>query len=414
MNKEWFFVSFLLMAPYMAIGQLTLDAAIRPRAELRNGYKNTQAIPGEYPEFVVTQRTGLGMHYKSIIAGYLHFQDVRTWGDAPVKQDVPGVLLKEGWLHIPIAGKFSTKVGRQILKYDDQRILAATNWNQVGTQHDVVLMKYVSDKIDVHVGAAYNNEEPSDDFEAHYPLPHYKAMFLGWCQYRFNDRLWVSVLVVSDWHAKDSTKHTYHKRFTGGGSFRYETPTGIKLNGTAYLQGGQSPSGQRINAYMATLKVVYSATTKHDWFVGVDAFSGKDPNQPGEYQKVFNRLYGARHKYLGYMDYFPESNHGILDLNGGLYWQINEKAKLEFAVHAFWLPHDYTLPEPPNEKISQYLGTEFDLQIQHKVTDDLHISFIQSMMLGTHSLDIVKGGSHSEFSSFAMFMLSWKPVFTIR
>ena len=65
----------------IVFGQLEINAELRPRAEVRHGYK---AIPKEDAEAAtfVSQRTRLNFYYShSKFKVGISFQDVRVWGD---------------------------------------------------------------------------------------------------------------------------------------------------------------------------------------------------------------------------------------------------------------------------------------------------------------------------------------------
>lgn len=412
MKKTITAILLLIFCSIQLFSQIVVDAEIRPRTEFRNGYKKTQAKIGETPEFVTSQRTGIGLLFQSKFIGYIHVQDVRTWGETTTKKDIATLHLKEGWVELPFLNHFKAKIGRQLLKYNNQRILAATNWNQVGTQHDLLLLKYKRDKLSIHTGLAYNNENASQSFESYYPVPYYKMLFFGWENYNLDDKLNISLLGVTDLNQKDSTKSNY-TRYTYGGTVIYKPLNSVKLNVTGYIQQGHNSTGTRVNAYMFTIKSDFSFSSKTNLFAGADLFSGKDPYDSTGVDKVFNNLYGARHKYLGYMDYFPENHFGIFDGFAGINLKVFQQTKLELTLHNFWLPHEYTDLKNPQDQINKYLGSEIDLKIDCQLSENAQLSFIHGIVFGTSAMDLVKGGNHHETSNFAMLMLTWNPKFLV-
>ncbi|MEZ5071138.1 MAG: alginate export family protein [Bacteroidales bacterium] len=399
----------LLMIPTLQ-AQVGLELEVRPRTEFRNGYKNSQSIAGQVPEFVTSQRTSLGVSFGGKVNGYVNVRDVRTWGEETVKKDNPGLFIKEAWMEVPLAPGWTVKAGRQELKYDDQRILAATNWNQVGTSHDVAIVKFKADRFQHHLGLAYNNETGSSNFESWYPLPYYKALIMAWFQFKIGESTQLSLLGVNDINAKDSTTHDYFSRYTYGGTLKIKPMDALNINATAFLQQGLNTSGKKVNAHLVSVLADWSFAGGTGLSLGTDLFSGNDPNTPSETDHVFNKLYGAVHKYLGYMDYFPSSKHGILDLYGGLELNPFDKSTLSLILHRFELPHAYTHPTDGTQ-LDRTLGTEFDIELGFDISDNASFGFIHAILWGTPTMDVVKGGEHETFSNFAMVMITWKPSY---
>ncbi len=55
-------------------------------------------------------------------------QDIRVWGDVNTlsESDVNGTAIHEAWASVLLDSKFSLKMGRQEIVYDDSRIFG--NW----------------------------------------------------------------------------------------------------------------------------------------------------------------------------------------------------------------------------------------------------------------------------------------------
>ncbi|WP_462282037.1 alginate export family protein [Salinivirga cyanobacteriivorans] len=404
-------VLFLLAANLQA--QFTIDGEIRPRTEFRNGYKNMQNTEGRSPEIITSQRSLLGVSFnEKAITSRIAFQDVRSWGESPTKKDSATIHLKEAWIGFPLNDIIRVKLGRQILKYDNQRILGATNWNNIGSQHDVLLFKLKSGAFQSDLGFAYNNEKGSMPYESYYPLPYYKAMSFLWLKYRFSNMLSASATTLVDLNAKPDTKDTYFARITYGATINFQPIKSLKINTDCFLQNGKNPSGTLVEAYMAGFRADYQLLSNHGIFLGTAIYSGSDPNSdPTNKTNNFDRLYGAKHKFLGYMDYFPIGKNGIQGIFAGTNHKFNSKLKLELSAHIFRLPHQYT-DAVSGEKINQYLGTEVDIKASYKIAKKLNLTAIYGTMFGSGSMDIVKGGDHNATSNFAALMLTYKPSFT--
>lgn len=409
--KRYYLSLLFISCSFMLYSQLIIDGEIRPRSEFRNGYNKTQSFEGLSPEFLTSQRTALGVKYtQDNITGRITIQDVRTWGESEPKKDSATLHLKEAWIAVPIGDAVKVIAGRQIIKYDNQRILAWTNWNQLGTQHDLLQIQYEKDKLKTHLGLAYNNESAGKFEEDYYPVPYYKSLQYLWINYKFSDNLSTSLLSVVDINAKANTKDTYFARITYGGTLKFNPIDGLKTNTTFYFQNGKTRTGTLVNAYMLATRIDFSIIESAGIFAGLDLYSGHDPNNAPEKSRYFDRLYGAKHKYLGYMDYFPTNKYGIMDIFGGLNYKATKKLNAELGLHTFMLPHDYTHPTD-GEKIDSYLGLETDIAANYSIAKSLKLSFIYGMLFGTKSMDIVKGGDHKTTNNFAMLMLTFKPSF---
>lgn len=412
MKRILLFSGFLL-AYVHAYSQAIFDTEIRPRSEFRNGYKKTQISDGDIPEFVITQRSVLGLSYESTgISSRFSLQDVRTWGESPVKNDNATLHIKEMWLEFPLMDFFHLKVGRQILKYDDQRILAATNWNNVGTQHDILLLKLKNKDLKAHLGVAYNNETGKEDFESYYPVPLYKAMSFLWINHSLASNLNISLLGVADWNSIPNTSDHYYRRFTYGGTLKYKNHDKWRASTTFYLQEGENKAGVPVEAYLYALRVHYRFTKGSSVYGGIDIYSGNDPNASSGKTRRFDRLYGAKHKYFGVMDYFPSGNTGIRDIIGGTTIGAGPRGNIDLSLHLLSLPHDYTESISGN-KIDRYLGTEVDLKFDYKISEELKLGLQHGVMFGTSSMDVIKGGDHNRFNNFGTVFITYKPKFEL-
>ncbi|MBU0710733.1 alginate export family protein, partial [bacterium] len=128
--------------------QLTVDAEIRPRFEVRDGYK-LLAVDGQIPAVLISQRSRLNLAYsKNRIATRFSLQDVRVWGDESnisstgVNGDPASIDLYEAWAEYRIPAGFDLRIGRQVFNIDDQRLISQRNWNQNGLSYDALRLRY--------------------------------------------------------------------------------------------------------------------------------------------------------------------------------------------------------------------------------------------------------------------------------
>ena len=140
--------------------QLTLDAEIRPRFEFRHGF-STLFPDGEDPAAFVSQRTRLNARYRmEQLDFYISVQDIRVWGDVRQlnTQDSNGFGVHQAWGEIYFNPEISLRLGRQLMSYDDERILGGVGWAQQARSHDMAMVRYNGDLWKVHGGIAFNQD----------------------------------------------------------------------------------------------------------------------------------------------------------------------------------------------------------------------------------------------------------------
>ena len=157
--------TILVVVTFMSLkAQLYLNTEIRPRGEIRNGYKSMFS-EDDNTAYFISQRTRLGLiysheKYSLKITG----QDSRVWGDESyynstgIKGDVASVDLYEAWFQLKLNQFSSLKIGRQEWKYDNQRLLANRNWGQTGMTYDGLLLKFDNQNFRADIGLLLNND----------------------------------------------------------------------------------------------------------------------------------------------------------------------------------------------------------------------------------------------------------------
>src|SRR6056297_3059509 len=128
--------------------QFSIDTELRPRIELRHGYKQLPVEDNEAAYFI-SQRSRLNLNYteEKYRMGF-GIQDVRVWGDEDiysstgVKGNNASLDLYQAWLWLKLGTNSFVKIGRQSWNYDNQRLLSGRNWGQHGLDYDGVLYGY--------------------------------------------------------------------------------------------------------------------------------------------------------------------------------------------------------------------------------------------------------------------------------
>ena len=124
----------------------------------------------------------------------------------------------------------------------------------------------------------------------------------------------------------------------------------------------------------------------------------------------FNPWFGTNHKFNGLMDYFYVDNHansvGLLDVNATLAYQ-KERFSVKLVPHLF--SSAATVVDNTGKEMSNALGTEFDLVLGYKWTNDINFQAGYSQLFATETMEVLKGGNKDSTNNWAWLMVSVKP-----
>ncbi|WP_299886907.1 alginate export family protein [uncultured Lacinutrix sp.] len=386
--------SFLFFSK--AFSQFKVDADIRPRFEYRHGFGNLFPDNADPAAFVV-QRTRLNLNYKiDKLTIMMSFQDVSTWGDT--RQIDPAdsnnsFSLFQGWIHYDFDDNWSTKLGRQVLSYDDQRIFGGLDWAMQGRFHDAALIKYNKGSFKADLGFAFSQENQRQlgtDFNLSGAFT-YKAMQFAYLKKDW-DKLSASFLFLNNGFQKftgddnDIPDGVFYRQTTGT-YFSFPIDA-VKLNGSAYYQFGKANDNTNLAAYQVALEANYKPN-KTLFGLGLELLSGT--NQDGDSKnKSFFPLYGTNHKFNGFMDYFYVGNHannvGLNDLYAKAVFKTSEKSSLLVKGHYF------SANAALSNNADSYLGTELDLVYTHKLMPFATLNVGYSHLFASDSMSLVKAG----------------------
>ncbi|WP_340200642.1 alginate export family protein [Ascidiimonas sp. W6] len=368
MNKNYILIVLTLFWMTTATSQFVLDGQFRPRAEYRNGF-GTLIEDGTDPGFSVATRARLNAGYSSeTYKFYLSIQDVMVWGEN--RQILPNdqnnsFAVFEAWAQLNFGSGWSTKLGRQVLSYDDQRILGGLDWAQQGRNHDAALIKYSKDKFILDFAFAFNQDFPNvGGFQSEgntfntTGLFTYKTMQMIYAKQKWTNFTGSLLLLNNGFQNFDGAGDGdgVSNLQTLGTHLVYDKGNfNAALN--AFIQTGERQGELDVKgAYLLGLDLTYKATSKVKLTAGVEVISGNDggANETG----AFFPLYGTNHKFNGYMDYFYVGNHansvGLVDFHLGANFDLGNKSSLMAKVLNFSGEQD--LPSGENA-----LGTEVDL-----------------------------------------------------
>ena len=378
----------------------TLDADIRPRFEFRHGFGNLFPDDAKAAAFV-TQRSRLNFGYgDEKLQVYFSVQDVSTWGDTrqlAINDGNESFSLFQAWLSYSFTENWALKLGRQVISYDDQRILGGVDWAMQGRFHDAAMLKFSKNKFDVDLAFAYNQQDQKI-IGSEYTINgfySYKLMQMAHFQKAW-DKGNISFLFMNNGFQKYTEEANplpdgvYYRQTTGT---YFNLPVSFfTLTGSAYLQTGKATATTDLSAYQYMLEAKFKPG-KVNLTLGFESLSGTD--QGGEEKNnSFFPLYGTNHKFNGYMDYFYVGNHannvGLNNLYGKIAMPTGETSGLGLDVHFFSSQAQLT------DNQESYLGTELDLVYNKTISKNIKMAIGYSQLFASESMSAIKGGISSD------------------
>ncbi len=401
--------------------EFTISAQIRARGEYRNGALFPRN-EGESSSSFINNRARLSMGYKH--ADYLELkfsgQHVGLWGEGVQSKKDGDFVLNEAWAKLKFGQNFFAQLGRQALSYDDERILGELDWHVAGRYHDLLKLGYSKDMSTIHLALAFNQNSDDPKKRGNYFAPGgqpYKSMQMAWYHHGNNQNPFgISLLAMNlGWEKGDDVKDAGNAFMQTIGTYLTYKKDIWDLSGSVYYQTGKAKptvlaKDKSVSAYMAALSAKVSIAP--DWKLGIgsDYLSGGKAGD--EKHKAFDPLYGTHHKFYGSMDYFYASpfanglNPGLWDNQVGVYYKPSPKVDMSLNYHYFMTTKKI---EIANSKISKSLGSEFDLQVNWSIMPDVKLMAGYSFMLGTKSMDVIKGGNHKSWQDWGWIAINITP-----
>lgn len=420
MKKQYVLICMLVATFQFAQAQFTLDGEFRPRTEYRHGFGSI--IPDAADAgFGISTRIRLNAGYQvDAYKFYLSFQDVIVWGEnrqiLPYDQNNSFAIF-EAWAEINLGKGWSTKLGRQAISYDDQRILGGLDWAQQGRNHDAALIKYKKDKFLLDVALAFNQDYSHPTGFVNGGTAYNTTGFFSYktMQYTYLKQSWEnltgSLLLMNngfqEFDVNDAPDGVSNLQ-TLGTHLNYKKGSfGAVLN--AFVQTGKRQGKVDVKgAHLLGLDFTYKATPKVGLGAGIEIISGNDGGA-GE-TGAFFPLYGTNHKFNGFMDYFYVGNHansiGLVDIHVSANFKLNETSSL--MVKALNFSGEQDLPSGENA-----LGTEIDL-VYSKAFKSYALKLGYSQMFASDGMYELKGLPKSvaaDMQNWAWAMLVIKPKF---
>ena len=432
MKKFTSFKKFLVLTAFVgllgnfAYAQFSLSGEVRPRMEYLHGY-STLTDKDADPAGFASQRTRINFNYSNDrVKMGVSMQDVFIWGSQPQLFSTSNNLsVHQAWGQYFLTPSLSLKLGRQELVYDDERIFGSSNWDQQGRSHDVALLRY-DGMLRIDIGAAFNQDHKHLS-GTYYGLHNYKMMQFVWLNTDIVDDLNLSLLFLNNGYQYDGelfddnsdTKKKDVFNQTLGGRLVY-APGGFNVHASAYYTMGKDMEDRDLSAYYVGLGADYDLNREWTFGMGWELLSGTDQkdmieNPDGYKNRSFNPFYGTSHKFNGFMDYFNANGNwansvGLNDLFASVQF-ARRNFEVNLTGHAFLTAADVVKDGNVNEKMESYLGTEIDLTMSYKLSKTSNVVLGYSQMIGSETLQTLKGGDKDACNNWAYLMFTFKPVF---
>ncbi|MCR5131311.1 MAG: alginate export family protein [Prevotella sp.] len=403
MRRQLFTLALMLMAIGATAqeNELSLDAQLRTRGEYNNG-AGTPRGEGQLPKDFINERARLSLDYqRDNLEMKASVQHTGLWGQDGMNTANGRVTMNEAWAKMKFGNGYFVQIGRQQLAYDDDRILGTLDWNVNGNWHDALKMGYERNGHKVHFILGYNQAaaNPGDFYSG--PMG-YRDLSAVWYHYQSQKAPFAISFLGLNLGRKDAENGDGKKNYmqTLGTDITYK-PSDFNIHGAFYYQTGKDATGTKHSAWMASAKVGYTIDPVWGVNVGYDYLSGNDGE--GDKVKAFDALYGTHHKFYGFMDFFPgKLSQGLQDIQAGVTAKASPKVSALLNYH-------YFLTAEKVGDLDKGLGHEVDLQLTVTPMKNVTLMAGYSFMLGTETMDVVKGGNHNSWQDWAWVQLNINP-----
>lgn len=426
--KKLLMTTLVMMLAVAAVAQeenlFTIDAQLRTRGEYNNGalYPRSE---GQKPATYIDERARVSMDFqRGALELKVSAQHTGIWGQDGMNTANGRMTMNEAWAKLKFGENWFAQIGRQQLSYDDERILGGLDWNVNGNWHDALRLGYEKDAHKIHAILAMNQNGANRGNYYESGMP-YKAMLGLWYHYQAKTApLGISLLGLNVGYEQGEPGNGKTKYMQTFGTDVTYKPGKWDLHGAFYFQTGTTAADLTACGLMGSLKAGYQINPQWKASLGFDYLSGEDyegsvGNREYGYtiyktdegkSRAFNPLYGTHHKFYGSMDYFYASAYlnglavGLQDIQAGVDFKASEKTSLMLNYHYF-----ATASELAVEMLDKGLGHELDFQLTTKLMKDVTLTAGYSFMIGTETMDCVKGGDHDSWQDWAWVSLNISP-----
>ncbi len=398
--------------------KLAIGFEYRPRTEYRNGFRNFPTVTTK-PAFFTSHRARIDVTYK--ISNFLihtTLQDIRVWGDTDTRNANGKAQFYEFYVEPKLTKYISARIGRQRIKYDNQRLFAENNWRQAGGQHDAILFLYKKNTLSSDLILAYNQDKEKDfgtNFNIDWDM--YRAMMASLSTYTLSEHLKITSIQVADEYTDPATNNSKgYWKFTNGGRISYTTQN-LFFTLAGYYQWGKIENGKQHNAYYIEPEIKWTVTNKYSLLMGAQIFSG-DTNATDTKSTAFLAQYGAFHKHNGGLDYTQQTVR-TNEHSGVLNPYIKQKLVLNSTFNIEWESHllgtQTQLKTHTNgieNNLNRFYGWENDFKLNYKPNSYTNIQVAYLFLSPQKNITALETGINADLSKIAQFAyvsVQWAP-----
>jgi len=416
------FLLFVFLSPLFTKAQdfkeaqLNVDFEYRPRTELRRGYR---ALPSKSDNFAffTSHRARINIDYtlKNFLL-HTSLQDIRIWGDTDTRSADGKAQFYEFFVQQNFGKYFSARIGRQRVKYDNQRLFAENNWRQAGGQHDALRFMYKHDKIESDLILAFNQDK-AQLFSLSYDTDWdtYRSLAAHFLNYNANKNLTLTTINFADEYVDANTANEVgYVKITNGGRIKYKSNQFL-INLAGYYQWGNIETVKKHSAYYIEPEIILTPSSKYNISIGAQVFSG-DSDPTDDTSTAFLAQYGAFHKYNGQMDYTAVTvttyeHEGIMNpyINQNL--NFNKKLSLNWQSHLLGATTNLKTTID-TKSISRIYAWENDLKLKYLFNNYTHIEMSYMFLKAEESIQLLNTGIEGDLSQIAHYTyiaITWTP-----
>ena len=413
----------ILLLPIIAHAQQEADNQFNvkldmlTRGELRyGGFNELDNAQDDLAHFIIGRYRLTTDYSRSWLQVRLSLQQSGTWG-----MSGGSFSLNEGWAMVKSRKGLFAKIGRQVLAYDDERIIGSNDWAMTAPTHDVLKLGYEGDQHKVHLLFAYNqNPENMEGFTffsgGNQP---YKSMQTLWYHYATPNSIFGASLLfmnIGMQGERNNVPKTFFQQLAG--TYITLKPKYITAEGSFYYQFGKEEHGIPLDAFMGSVKLTAKPRDSYAIYAGYDYLSGDAYFAvPPEgsigmvfHDKVrgFNPIYGSHHEFYGAMDFFYMSTWvggftpGLQNAYLGSTFSPVKNLNFNLAGHYYAMA-----TKLPNVK--QFLGLAAELSANYAFTKFISAELGYSYMYGSETMKFLKRVSGNQQLHWAYLMLVINP-----
>jgi len=401
--------------------QVYVDLNILGRGEMRFG-GFTEGAEENRAQFLM-ERTRLSVGYnRPYIEAKVTAQHSGIWGQS----NKGSFNLYEAWARLYTKNGLFAKMGRQVLSYDDERIIGANDWAMAANSHDVLKLGYEGYGHKVHAILGFNQNAENLTGGTYYAGDSYKIMHTLWYHYDVPKMpLGVSLLFMNigmEGGRKNDNgdftvePHNIYQQLIGG--YISYNPKKLMLEASYYHQLGRNENNVKIDAWMASVKAQYQITRQVGAVAGYDYLSGDHyeyVREPGTFGLVqhrvfsgFQSVYGSHHKFYGMMDFFyvqtvkDTFSPGLQNLYAGATYSPIKELNLKATYH-------YLAMATNLRYVGKTLGHDIDFEASYQILKDARCSLGFSYMTGSKAMEDLKCVEADSNLKWAWFSLVVSP-----